>query len=324
MDSLAVFLTVDVEMWPPEWDADLAAHQDAFKRYIHGVGKPRSYGLPYQLRVLADHGLKGVFFVEPLFASVVGRGALEEVVGMIRDAGQDVQLHLHPEWLGRAGDPELPGPRRLALKDMSLDEQTWLIGLGRRWLEEAGSGSIRAFRAGSFGANRDTLGGLARNGIYIDFSQSRAGRHGPIDAGVPEDVSMTEEGVTEVPLTTYTDFLGRPRPLQVGSSSYAEARTILGRCLEGGRRSAVMLSHSGELLDDRRTGKDGIVNRRFLRLCRLLERERDVFRTAASDEVASLPVVASGGDPAPLNVAPTTAIGRYAGQLVRRLPRMRA
>ena len=318
MSSLAVFLTVDVEMWPPAWDADQAAHADAFRRYVHGVGNPPAYGLPYQLRVLGDHGLKGVFFVEPLFASVVGRGALEEVVGMIREAGQDVQLHLHPEWLGRAGDPGLPGPYRLAMKEMSLDEQAWLIGVGRRWLEAAGAGAVRAFRAGSFGANRDTLRALGRNGIRIDFSQSRASRHGPLDAVLPEDVSSADDGVTEVPLTTYADFLGRRRPLQVGSSSYAEVRVILRSCLEHGRRTAVILSHSGELLNDRRTGRDGIVHGRFLRLCRLLDRERSVYRTAASDEVESLAPVAAGDEPSPLTVPPPTAIGRYAEQLVRR------
>lgn len=293
-------------------------YRDAFRRYIHGVGDPREYGLPYQLKILGDYGLNAVFFVEPLFASMLGRGALEEVVGMIRGAGQDVQLHLHPEWLGRAGDPELPGPYRLALKEMSLSEQTWLVGLGRRWLEEAGAESVQAFRAGSFGANRDTLRSLAPNGIGIDFSQSRAARHGPIDPELPDDISFTEEGTTEVPLTTYTDFTGRSRPLQVGSSSYGEVKAILSQCVRRGRRTAVILSHSGELLDDRRKARDRIVQRRFLNLCRLLDKERDTFPTATTGKIVSLCPEAGGGRDASMTVPSGVAARRYVEQLVRR------
>lgn len=316
MDALNVLITVDVEMWPPAWDADAAAHHDAFRRYIHGVGTPADYGLPYQLRVLADHGLRAVFFVEPLFASVLGRSALEEVVGMIVEAGQDVQLHLHPEWLGRAGDPELPGPYRLAMSELDTDGQAWLIGLGRRWLEAAGAPAVRAFRAGGFGANRDTLRALAVNDLWLDFSQSRAARRGPIDAGMPEDVTQADHGVVEVPLTTYRDFLGRRRPLQVGSSSYGEARAVLYRCVEQGRRTAVMLSHSAELLDSARSGRDAIVDRRFRRLCRLLEENRDLFVTADS---AALPAPVPAEQPAPagLQVPVSASLRRYAEQAAR-------
>lgn len=316
MDALQVLITVDVEMWPPAWDADAAAHRDAFRRYIHGVGTPADYGLPYQLRVLADHGLKAVFFVEPLFASVLGRGALEEVVGMIVEAGQDVQLHLHPEWLGRAGDPELPGPYRLAMSELDADGQAWLIGLGRRWLEEAGAPAVRAFRAGGFGADFNTLRALAENGIGLDFSQSRAARRGPLDPAMPEDITQVGDGVVEVPLTTYRDFLGRRRPLQVGSSSYAECRAVLDRCLGQGRRTAAILSHSAELLNGARTGRDAIVERRFRRLCQLLDANRDVFRTTDTSALPA-PIPAEHAPPVGLRVPVSASLRRYAEQAAR-------
>lgn len=318
VNKVRVFLTVDVEMWPPAWGADLGSHQEAFRRYVHGVGNPPRYGLPYQLKVLADHGLKGVFFVEPLFASVLGRGALEEVVGLIRESGQDLQLHLHPEWLGRARSPELPGPHRLALRHMTLGDQTWLIRLGRRWLEKAGAEPIQAFRAGGFGANRDTWKALAANGIGIDFSQNRVGPWGPIEPASPEDVTMGDSGIAEVGLTTYKDIFGRRRPLQVGSSGYAEMEEVLFGCVAKGRRTAVILSHSSELLNGSRIRKDPFVSRRFLKLCSLLDRNRDCLMTAHTSELPSLESFPGPEGVSHLRSTPWATVWRYSEQVARR------
>ena len=68
-----VFLTVDVEVWCDGWDDIDAKFPDAFQRYIYGPTSRGDYGLPYQLRQLQDHGLTGVFFVEPLFSTRFGR-----------------------------------------------------------------------------------------------------------------------------------------------------------------------------------------------------------------------------------------------------------
>ena len=60
---LDVLITVDVEIWCDGWQDIDARFPDAFRRYIHGPTAGGDYGLPYQLKVLSDHGLKGVFFV---------------------------------------------------------------------------------------------------------------------------------------------------------------------------------------------------------------------------------------------------------------------
>ncbi|MDN5870625.1 MAG: polysaccharide deacetylase [Nitrococcus sp.] len=317
-DVTHVFITVDVEVWPPYWGADGAILQDAFRRYIYGVGRPAQYGLPYQLAMLADHGLRAVFFVEPLFASVVGRGALAEVVGMILEAGQEVQLHLHPEWLGRANHPDLPGPHRLAIKDLAQDDQQRLITLGKHWLQEAGAPEITAFRAGSFGADHRTLAAARANGITADFSQSAAGPHGPLDPSIPDDLSVTAEGVTEVPLTTYRDFTGRLRPLQVGSSGLAEIKTILESCVRQGRAVATVLSHSAELLNSTRRRGDTVAQRRFLGFCRYLDRHRDRLPTATTDSLRSFNASIEPRHVSALRVPHMAAGVRYFEQLLRR------
>src|SRR3546814_6004994 len=51
------------------------------------------------------HGLKAVFFVEPMPALVCGVDWLKPLVATILARGQEVQLHLHPNWAGaKAGD----------------------------------------------------------------------------------------------------------------------------------------------------------------------------------------------------------------------------
>ncbi|MCO6439789.1 MAG: polysaccharide deacetylase [Nitrococcus mobilis] len=312
------FITVDVEMWPPHWEADGPALRDAFRRYIHGVGRPAQYGLPYQLAVLSEHGLRAVFFVEPLFASALGRDALAEVVGMIREADQEVQLHLHPEWLGRAGHPDLPGPYQLAVKALERTEQQRLIELGKRWLQEAGAGEITAFRAGSFGADRRTLAAARASGIVADFSQNAAGPHGPIDPAIPDDLSVTEEGVIEVPLTTYRDFTQRLRPLQVGSSGIAEINAILDICARQRRAAVSILSHSAELLDARRQRVDPVVLQRFLGLCQYLARHRDRLPTATTGNLRQISAGLAPSGAAPLRVPHQAAARRYVEQLRRR------
>ena len=52
-------------------------------------------GIEYQMDVFDRHGLKAVFFVDPMPALVWGVEAISDVVGPIVARGHDVQLHLH-------------------------------------------------------------------------------------------------------------------------------------------------------------------------------------------------------------------------------------
>jgi hypothetical protein len=67
-----VLLTFDVEIWCASWSDLDRGFPDAFGRYIYGPTASGDYGLPFALRVLGDHGLRGTFFVEPLFATRFG------------------------------------------------------------------------------------------------------------------------------------------------------------------------------------------------------------------------------------------------------------
>jgi len=104
---LDVFFTVDVEIWCDGWHRIDERFADSFKRYIYGPTAKGNYGLPYTLDVLSDHGLTGVFFVEPLFSRRFGSQPLAEIVGLLREDAQEIQLHLHTEWVDEAIEPLL-------------------------------------------------------------------------------------------------------------------------------------------------------------------------------------------------------------------------
>lgn len=279
---LDVFFTVDVEMWCDGWQNIDEKFPDAFRKYIDGATPQGDFGLPYTLKVLNDHGLRGVFFVEPLFSARFGAAPLEDIIGRVVESGHEAQLHLHTEWVDEARVPLLENVhgKRQHLRYFSLDEQTRLIGTGAKLLRQAGALDINAFRAGSFAFNRDTLGALAANGIAIDSSYN-ASQFG-LDSGVLPGTAVVEpiecDGVVEYPMTVFDDGTRTLRHAQLTACSFGEMAGLLWQALERGRRSFVILSHGSELLNPAKTRPDAVVVKRFHQLCAFLEQNRDSFR----------------------------------------------
>ncbi len=318
---LDVFLTCDTEIWCPDWHSIDQDFPTSFDRYVHGRTRHgKSVGLPFQVQLLNDHSLHGVFFVEPLFAGRFGIGSLKEIIGIIRDGKQEVQLHLHTEWADEARERLLlhVTEKRQHLRYFSADEQATLIAEGARLIETAGGGRPIAFRAGSFGLNRDTLDVLPRCGIRIDSSYN-ATMLGPT-SGVSPDHLLTDVvrigDVVEYPISVFVDGLGRLRHAQLGACSFAEIEQALWAALEGGQRAFVLLFHNFELLNAAKTDRDAIVVRRFERLCRFLADHRTSFRTRGFD--SSDVQVGTGSGPV-LRASRAATGRRMVEQLTRRL-----
>jgi hypothetical protein len=277
---LEVLFTIDVEVWCDGWDDLDSKFPSSFERYIYGPR--RQGGLPTHLQVLSDHGLTGVCFVESLFSGRFGLAPLAEIVGLIQGAGHEIQLHLHTEWVDEAREPMLsvvPVGKRQYLRLFSQDEQSVLIGLGARWLQQAGAVRPIAFRAGSFGFDAHTLPALAEHGFAIDSSYNAC--MGGLDSGVAEGELLVQArrfgSVVELPMTVYADGRGL-RHAQLTACSSAELEHLLWQALEAGHRHFVLLSHNFELLTKAQDRIDRVVMRRLHRLCAFLDRHRDVFR----------------------------------------------
>ena len=286
---LDVFFSVDVEVWCDSWDNLDEKFPDAFRRYVYGQTSRGNFGLPYTLQVLSEHGLKGVFFVEPLFSTRFGNQPLEEIIGLIREGGQEIQLHLHPESVNESIEPLLENidGKRQHLRYYTCAEQEILVAAGKRLIAQAGGGDCTAFRAGSFGFNRDTLAALAANSIRFDSSYN-ATIFG-LDSGVGPGQVLVDafecDGIYEYPMTVYDDGTTSLRHAQLTACSHREMEGLLWQALESGRRSFMILSHNFELLNTTRDRPDDVVVSRFRQLCTFLERNRDSFNVRGFDRL---------------------------------------
>ena len=278
---LDVFFSVDVEVWCDGWDNLDKKFPEAFQRYVYGPTACGDFGLPFKLKVLGDHGLTGVFFVEPLFSTRFGSQPLEEIIGLIREGGQEIQLHLHPEWVDESIEPLLENieGKRQHLRYYTRVEQEILVAAGKRLIAQAGGEECVAFRAGSFGFNRDTFAALAKNNIHFDSSYN-ATIFG-LDSGVAPGQVLVDvfecDGIYEYPMTVYDDGTASLRHAQLTACSHREMEGLLWQALESGRRSFMILSHNFELLNTTKDRPDEVVVSRFRRLCTFLDRNRDSF-----------------------------------------------
>lgn len=278
---LNVFFTVDVEIWCDGWIDIDKKFSSAFQKYIYGPTSKGAFGLPYQLQLLKDHGLTGTFFVEPLFSTRFGSQPLEDIVGLINNSDQEIQLHLHTEWVDESKKPilENTATKRPHLFCYSLEEQKQLIDVGAKLLRKAGAPEINSFRAGNFGFNSDTLRALAANGIPFDSSYN-ATKFGMSSGVMPGKIvadSIEFEGVFEYPMTVFKDGRGKLRHAQLTACSYEEIESLLWQALEAGWNSFNILSHSFELLNTAKNRPDDVVVARFKKLCSFLNRNRDSF-----------------------------------------------
>lgn len=283
---LNVFFTVDVEIWPGSWERLDDRFAEHFRRYVYGPTAKGEYALPAKLQILNDHGLKGSFFVESLFASRVGIAPLQEIVGLIQDAGQEVQMHLHTEWVDKLPTPLLANRSGQHMRCFSKDEQKILIARGLENLSAAGRKNIVAFRAGNYGFNADTLEALAAHNLTFDASYNPCfmGTTSGIAPGQILYQPVKSHGVYEYPVSVYEDYPGHLRHAQLGAVSYAEMTTMLRRAMSNNWHCFVMVSHNFELLDRTKSRPDRIAVRRFRKLCRFLDRHRDEIHASGFDE----------------------------------------
>lgn len=318
---MRVYLSFDVEVWCNDWTRLDERFPAAFDRYVFGRSSRGEYALPKTLEILDRYGLRGVFFVEPLFSARFGLEHLAVITGLIAQARQDIQLHLHTEWVDELDAPPIADHhrKRQHLSFHSLDEQKALLDFGADLLQQAGASPPTAFRAGSFACNRDTFRALRECGIEVDSSLNACtdvSAPDLRDLGVHEQPSWIE-GVHSIPVGVFNDGLGRLRSAQLNGSSFSELRRSLESAHANGHSDYVIVSHNFEMLKPGTSDREPIVVRRFEALCRYLSDHRDQY------EVTSFKAPAPGDSGLGPNKRPETGLAptltRYAEQLWRRL-----
>jgi len=301
--AIQILLTIDATLrWRPG-ACDLGM---LFQRSFD----PAGVGVPFQLRRLADHRLKAVYFVDPMPARTFGLDPVRRMVGAILDAGQEVQLHLNPQWCGGGSPFELTG--------LAADVQHAMIGEARDLLVAAGAVPT-AFRAGGFAADDATLDALAALGLRYDSSHNGCLAPWPSAISLPagQIAPIVHRGVTEIPVTqigrgSKSDDVAGGRalrlcdtPLARIGAALAHAEAFAHPVVNIAGQSVGLATRDGRRADPMHVG-------RFEILCQTLDSARERMPTAWFADLDTvrldadsrpLPVDMTDEAPAPLLVA---------------------
>jgi hypothetical protein len=276
-----VFITIDTEyssgLFSGPGSDDRAEN---FARSIAGMTRNGPVGVSHKLALLEQYGQKAVFFVDPMAAAVWGLAAIEDIVAPIVEAGQDVQLHCHTEWLGLAGaaSPLRSGRTGKNIADFTFEDQCEVIAYARDTLIAAGAPAPVAFRAGNYGANDDTLRALAAIGMAYDTSHCPAlvGGACRISLGANDRDPVLHHGIIEVPAGTIGTLGGGLRHAQITALTLREMLAAIRHARDTGHDTYTLVSHSFELINRRKLAVNPIVRRRFTGLVRELSTMRGI------------------------------------------------
>ena len=313
-----VFLTIDTEL---TWRHHVAGLD--IDTIVHRSLEPAGVGVGWQLEQLRRHDLKATFFVDPMPALVYGLDWVKRVVAAVLEAGQEVQLHLHPNWTrAQAGDR---GTHYAAfeLTDYDYDEQLDLLAGAADLLTAAGAPDPIAFRAGSYAASDDTLAALAALGFVYDSSHNGAEHPWPSAVGLPprQIAPIEHRGVIEVPVTLIEDRAGHLRHFQICALSSTEMGAALDHAARARHAAVTVVGHGFELANRAGTRANGIHVRRFTQLCEMLAEHRPSLVTC---HFADRPEMALGQDDRPLRPSLIRTGLRQAEQLWSNLVEERA
>ena len=298
-----VYITIDTEYSSGLASGpDAADREDNFARSIACLTPDGPAGITHKLKLFERHGQRAVFFVDPMPALQWGVAAIEDVVAPIIEAGQDVQLHCHTEWLdiAGAGSPLRAVGTGRNIADFGFEEQCSILSFARDTLVAAGAPPPIAFRAGNYGANDDTLRALAAIGLRYDTSHCPAlpdASRISLDSDTRDP--LLHEGVIEVPIGSIGALGGGQRHAQITALSLAEMTSAIRHARDCGRGSFTLVSHSFELINRRRRAVNWIVRRRFDGLCRALEAMRGVSSATYASDPPQVAPGATAIDPLP-------------------------
>jgi hypothetical protein len=311
-----VLITVDTELSAGRQARGMDARAN-FESSILGRTGQGDFGIGWQMDRLEAHGLKGVYFVDPMPALVHGEALVADIVGPIVSRGHEVQLHIHTEWLEWARQSPVGGRQGRNIGDFSLEDQIVLLGLARDIVVRAGAPAPIAFRAGNYGADDNSLKALATIGIAWDASVNPAYLGNGCRISFPADRATAAEldGVTELPVAGLYDRPGHFRPAQICAMSATEMRAALRHTASAKDFAFSIVTHSFEMLSRDRLRPNRAVMARFESLCRTIARTPGLRAAGFTDLDAALLVQAPAASyRLPPNYLHTA--GRLAEQLI--------
>ncbi len=263
-----VFISCDTELSALLYQRGASGRAN-FDASITGRTASGDFGIGWQMDRMDEHGLKGVFFVDPMPALVYGRQIVADIVGPILSRGHEVQLHIHTEWLDFAPTNPFAPLSGHSIADFPAEAQKDILAFARDLLVEGGAPKPSAFRAGNYGADDSTLRALCELDISWDTSLN------PVYLGAGCRITLPREtinatahcGVTELPVSTLYDRPGHLRPAQVCALSSSEMSALLNHATCIKQAHVMIVCHSFEMLSRDRQRPNRLVMDRFEALC---------------------------------------------------------
>jgi len=303
-----VFITIETELMWGHNAAGLPVAEIAARSL-----EPAGVGIGWQLAQLARHRLKATFFVDPMPAMVFGPDPIARVVDAILAAGQEVQLHLHPNWAG-ASAQDRAKHGSFELIDFDRIAQRDLIARARGLLTACGAPEPVAFRSGSYSGNDATIDALVELGFAYDSSHNGSEHPWPSNIALPvRQIAPTlHRGLIEVPVTLIEDTPGHLRHFQICALSAGEMRAALDHAARRDHAAVTIVGHGFELANRAGTRANRVHRSRFERLCEMLGERREALPTT---HFADRPTLRLGQDDQPLGPSQLRTRWRQAEQL---------
>ena len=298
-----VFLTIDTESsiggaWSDPSRRPLPASHRVFCQNDSGA-----YGIPLIVEILREYGMCATFFYETLASLVLGESDIARGINYLLEAGQDVQLHVHPtfrhyhDYLQSGDRTTLRAKARLPdLMDMYPEqEQVAFIQEAMTILRRYTGAHPDAFRAGCYAANHSTLRALRHVGIPIDSSYNPAycSFHSFSERPLATNEVQKIEQTWEFPVTVARTRIGEGayKPLEISAISSWEMERSLIALHENDVPHVVLMFHSFSAVKARNVyysafRPDRIVIHRLRRLVRFLARHHDRFQVTTFHEAA--------------------------------------
>ncbi len=189
-------LTVDVEALPKR------ATADHVNRLMWGKHELGTAGVQEISSIGQEFGVHHTFFVD-YCGAYAQKDEVDAVVRWLDRAGEDVQLHTHPEYLPPEFWPEHGFKYRPRfLNEYADDKAAFTIQFFSQVMCEATGKPVLGFRAGSFRWNAGTIRALEQVGIPVSFNNSMiAFRQEKCTYSEPiTDPFQWSNGVIEVPM----------------------------------------------------------------------------------------------------------------------------
>lgn len=330
MSKVNVFITVDTEHSIGGAFREPKLKPVGNEKRIYGKIGDKYYGIPLIMDIADSYNIPVTFFVEVLNKYYFGEKESKEVCQYILGRGHDVQLHLHPNYLNFTK----PDPGKLYfsdnMSDYSLERQAQLIKEGKDLLTRYGVKPPIAFRAGNFGADRNTLKALKQNDFLIDSSYNLAFPQKSRLLGIEHlnDIIKIND-IYELPITCFKESIpliaNRIRPLDLNSASFNQIKKTLEFAHENNMHCVTIILHSFSFIHskDVQYAKVKIrknVIQRFKKICSFLSENSQYYRVRRLDDFSIDKDLISNNNRELLTKASMiSAIGHYTEKILSKI-----